>query len=149
MKIRPRVAADDALLTALWERSVRATHDFIAEDDIQRLYPLVRDSYLPALEAWVWENPDASPGGFIATSDDTVQMLFIEPAQRGQGIGRKLLDHVRRPGLKVDVNEQNPRPMVSTVATASSTAVVRKPTVKAGRFRSFTCSCKTNEPHSL
>lgn len=109
MKIRPRVAADDALLTQLWERSVRATHDFIAEDDIQRLYPLVRDSYLPALEAWVWENPDASPGGFIATSDDTVQMLFIEPAQRGQGIGRQLLDHVRRPGLKVDVNEQNPQ----------------------------------------
>lgn len=109
MKIRPRVAADDALLTALWERSVRATHDFIAEDDIQRLYPLVRDSYLPALEAWVWENPDASPAGFIATSDDTVQMLFIEPTQRGQGIGRKLLDHVRRPGLKVDVNEQNPQ----------------------------------------
>ncbi|PYY83839.1 GNAT family N-acetyltransferase [Pseudomonas sp. TKO26] len=109
MKIRPRVAADDALLTALWERSVRATHDFIAEDDIQRLYPLIRDSYLPALQVQVLENPDASPAGFIATSDDTVQMLFVEPAQRGQGIGRKLLDQVRRPGLKVDVNEQNPK----------------------------------------
>lgn len=109
MKIRPRVAADDALLTALWERSVRATHDFIAEDDIQRLYPLIRDSYLPALHVHVLENPDASPAGFIATSDDTVQMLFVEPAQRGQGIGRTLLDQVRRPGLKVDVNEQNPK----------------------------------------
>lgn len=109
MKIRPRVAADDALLTALWERSVRATHDFIAEDDIQRLYPLVRDSYLPALHVQVLENPDASPAGFIATSDDTIEMLFVEPAQRGQGIGRKLLDQVRRPGLKVDVNEQNPK----------------------------------------
>lgn len=109
MKIRPRVAADDALLTALWERSVRATHDFIAEDDIQRLYPLVRDSYLPALHVQVLESPDASPAGFIATSDDTVEMLFVEPAQRGQGIGRKLLDQVRRPGLKVDVNEQNPK----------------------------------------
>ena len=109
MKIRPRVAADDALLTALWERSVRATHDFTSEDDIQRLYPLIRDSYLPALQVLVWENPDATPGGFIATGDDTVQMLFIEPAQRGQGIGRQLLDQVRQPGLKVDVNEQNPQ----------------------------------------
>lgn len=109
MKIRPRVAADDALLTALWERSVRATHDFIAEDDIQRLYPLVRDSYLPALHVQVLENPDASPAGFIATSDNTVEMLFVEPAQHGRGIGRKLLDQVRRPGLKVDVNEQNPK----------------------------------------
>ncbi|WP_430443575.1 MAG: GNAT family N-acetyltransferase [Pseudomonas piscis] len=109
MKIRPRVAADDALLTALWERSVRATHDFISEDDIQRLYPLIRDSYLPALQVLVWENPDATPGGFIAIGDDTVQMLFIEPALRGQGIGRQLLDQVRQPGLKVDVNEQNPQ----------------------------------------
>ncbi|MGC5700928.1 GNAT family N-acetyltransferase [Pseudomonas sp. NFXW11] len=109
MKIRPRVAADDALLAALWERSVRATHDFISEDDIQRLYPLVRDSYLPALDVLVWENPDASPAGFIASDKDTVQMLFIEPAQRGQGIGRQLLDRVCRPGLKVDVNEQNPQ----------------------------------------
>ncbi|MBC2659292.1 GNAT family N-acetyltransferase [Pseudomonas sp. MSSRFD41] len=109
MKIRPRVAADDASLTALWERSVRATHDFISEDDIQRLYPLIRDSYLPALRVLVWENPDATPGGFIAIDEDTVQMLFIEPAQRGQGIGRQLLDQVRQPGLKVDVNEQNPQ----------------------------------------
>lgn len=36
-------------------------------------------------------------------------MLFIDPAFRGQGIGRQLLDHVARPRLKVDVNEQNPQ----------------------------------------
>ncbi|SDY96683.1 putative acetyltransferase [Pseudomonas salomonii] len=29
MTIRPRAAADDPVLGALWERSVRATHDFL------------------------------------------------------------------------------------------------------------------------
>jgi len=111
MNIRQRVAADDPQLAALWERSVRATHHFLAEDDIQMLYPHVRDAYLPTLEVWVYDNLDGTPGGFIATSGDNVEMLFIEPRQRGQGLGRQLLDHVQglHPALTVDVNEQNPQ----------------------------------------
>ncbi|MFJ7792844.1 acetyltransferase [Pseudomonas sp. NPDC096950] len=111
MNIRPRVAADDAALAALWERSVRATHDFLSEDDIRFFYPLVRDAYLPALTVWVGDNPDGTPAGFIATGNNNVEMLFIEPANRGQGIGRRLLDHVKalHVTLSVDVNEQNPQ----------------------------------------
>ncbi|MGE7957768.1 acetyltransferase [Pseudomonas sp. NPDC089530] len=111
MYIRKRCAADDAPLAALWERSVRATHDFLAEDDIQLLFPLVRDAYLPSLEVWLLELADGTPTGFIGNAGDKVEMLFIEPAHRGQGIGRQLLDHVRtlQPRLSVDVNEQNPQ----------------------------------------
>ncbi|MFJ2714316.1 GNAT family N-acetyltransferase [Pseudomonas sp. NPDC087346] len=109
MNIRKRILADDPALAALWERSVRATHDFLGEDDIGLLFYLVRDTYLPALDVWVLENPDQTPAGFIATDTDTVQMLFIDPDFRGQGVGRRLLDHVTRPLLKVDVNEQNPQ----------------------------------------
>ncbi|OAE13604.1 GNAT family acetyltransferase [Pseudomonas simiae] len=112
MTTRPRVAADDIVLGALWERSVRATHDFLTEDDIQRLLPLVRDTYLPmpAIDVWVFED-NAGIGGFIGTGGHTVEMLFIDPDRRGQGIGRQLLDHARaRLGtLTVDVNEQNPQ----------------------------------------
>ena len=111
MNIRPRVATDDAALAALWERSVRATHDFLSEDDIRFFFPLVRDSYLPALKVWVGEQVDGTPAGFIATGGDTVEMLFIEPDRRGQGVGRQLLDHVNalHDTLHVDVNEQNPQ----------------------------------------
>jgi putative acetyltransferase len=112
MTIRPRVAADDPVLGALWERSVRATHDFLPEDDIQRLLPLVRDTYLPmpALEVWVYED-NAGIAGFIGTGGHNVEMLFIDPDRRGQGIGRQLLEHVRtrHDTLTVDVNEQNPQ----------------------------------------
>ncbi|ARB29846.1 GNAT family N-acetyltransferase [Pseudomonas tolaasii] len=112
MTIRPRVAADDPVLGALWERSVRATHDFLPEDDIQRLLPLVRDTYLPmpALDVWVYEDAQGI-AGYIATGGHNVEMLFIEPARRGQGIGLQLLDHAlaRHDTLTVDVNEQNPQ----------------------------------------
>jgi len=111
MTIRPRVAADDTVLGALWERSVRATHDFLPEDDIQRLLPLVRDTYLPmpALDVWVFEDSQGL-AGFIATGGHNVEMLFIDPDRRGQGIGRQLLEHARarHDTLTVDVNEQNP-----------------------------------------
>jgi len=106
------VATDDPVLGALWERSVRATHDFLPEDDIQRLLPLVRDTYLPmpALEVWVYEDQDGI-AGFIGTGGQNVEMLFIDPDRRGQGIGRQLLDHARarHDTLTVDVNEQNPQ----------------------------------------
>ncbi|WLH71753.1 GNAT family N-acetyltransferase [Pseudomonas fluorescens] len=112
MTIRPRVAADDTVLGALWERSVRATHDFLPEDDIQRLLPLVRDTYLPmpALDVWVFEDSQGL-AGFIATGGHNVEMLFIDPDRRGQGIGRQLLEYARarHDTLTVDVNEQNPQ----------------------------------------
>ena len=112
MTIRQRSACDDLVLGALWERSVRATHDFLSEDDIQRLLPLVRDCYLPmpALEVWVYEDTQGI-GGFVGTGGNNVEMLFIDPNRRGQGIGRQLLDFVRarHDTLRVDVNEQNPQ----------------------------------------
>lgn len=38
MHIRKRVDADNTALVDLWERSVRATHDFLSEADIVELY---------------------------------------------------------------------------------------------------------------
>lgn len=109
--IRGRTAADNAELVEVWLRSVRASHDFLSEQDLLDLYPQVRDVYLPQVEVWVYETAEGRSGGFIGLSEAHVEMLFIEPALRGQGIGTRLLDHVRRlqPALTVDVNEQNPR----------------------------------------
>jgi hypothetical protein len=42
-QIRRARAADHDTLVALWERSVRATHEFLTETDIGALRPLVRE----------------------------------------------------------------------------------------------------------
>ncbi|MDC0663679.1 hypothetical protein [Marinobacter sp. SS21] len=37
--------ADHLKLLEIWEASVRATHDFLAEEDLQALKPLILEQY--------------------------------------------------------------------------------------------------------
>ncbi|MDD2090335.1 acetyltransferase [Pseudomonas guariconensis] len=110
MIIRQATNADHPHLLNIWLRSVRATHHFLQESDIEELLPQLRDIYLPAVELWVAVDAEDCPLGFVGLSENHVEMLFIEPGLRGKGIGRTLLDHARRSRsqMSVDVNEQNP-----------------------------------------
>ena len=110
MIIRQATNADHPQLLNIWLRSVRATHHFLQESDIEALLPQLRDIYLPAVELWVTVDAEDCPLGFIGLNENHVEMLFIEPDLRGKGIGRALLDHAcsLRSQMSVDVNEQNP-----------------------------------------
>ena len=44
--IRPACRLEHAVLLDIWLRSVRATHTFLSEQDIQSLLPVVRDQAL-------------------------------------------------------------------------------------------------------
>ncbi|WP_338864703.1 GNAT family N-acetyltransferase [Myxococcus stipitatus] len=102
--------ADRQRLVEVWEAAVRATHHFLSEEDIAFFKPLVRDTYLDSVRLTCLRDPEGRISGFIGIADDKVEMLFVDPAQHGQGIGRALLeDAVARGARAVDVNEQNPR----------------------------------------
>jgi len=111
-EIRPSRADDLDTLVALWERSVRATHDFLSEADIDELRPLVGEALSDeALELWVLAETTDVAIGFMALADQDIAALFLEPAYRGRGGGRRLVAHaqaLRGGDLTVDVNEQNP-----------------------------------------
>lgn len=110
MAIRKSVPADRDTLLDIWLRSVRATHAFLSEDDIQSLLPLVRDMALAELDLWVLCADTGEPVGFLGLSGAKVEALFLAPEFQRRGGGRKLLDHARqlKGPLTVDVNEQNP-----------------------------------------
>ena len=110
MEIRQSVPADRDVLLDVWLRSVRATHHFLTEADIQSLLPLVRDVALVELELWVLCSDSGDVVGFLGLSGARVEALFLAPEFRRRGGGRALLDHARRlrGTLAVDVNEQNP-----------------------------------------
>jgi putative acetyltransferase len=95
-------------ITALWERSVRATHHFLKEEDIRYFRPLVRNQYLGMVKLYCIRDEDRIKG-FLGLSDDKIEMLFIDPELRGKGIGGKLLKFaIHELGYsQVDVNEQN------------------------------------------
>ena len=107
--IRPAAALDRARLLTVWLASVRATHDFLTEADIQSLLPVVRDVALPRLEVWLAELPEGV-AGFVALTDAHVEALFVDPAFFRRGCGQALIAHARhrKGALTVDVNEQNP-----------------------------------------
>ena len=111
-RIRRARTAERDTLAALWERSVRATHDFLTEADIGALRPLVRDALSDdALELWVLTESADVPIGFMGLAGHDIAALFLEPVCRGQGGGRRLVAHaqqLRDGDLTVDVNEQNP-----------------------------------------
>jgi putative acetyltransferase len=110
MTIRRSLAGDCDALVDLWLRSVRATHDFLTEDDIASLLPMVRELMHSELEIWLLCSDEGTPIGFLGLSGSTVEALFIAPEYFRRGCGRRLLRHAQelRGWLTVDVNEQNP-----------------------------------------
>jgi putative acetyltransferase len=111
MKVRPAVPADGGVLLDIWLRSVRATHTFLSQEDVQSLLPLVRDCLASgALELWVLCSDAEGPMGFMGLSGSKMEALFLAPEFHRRGGGRLLVRWAQgRAGeLTVDVNEQNP-----------------------------------------
>jgi putative acetyltransferase len=102
---------DTATLHSLWERSVRATHHFLSEADIEFYRPLVADIFTTGtLDLWVLINHENASIGFLGLAANRIEALFLEPAYRRQGYGRLMVAHAQdRLGgtLAVDVNEEN------------------------------------------
>ncbi|MBD2101380.1 acetyltransferase [Leptolyngbya sp. FACHB-261] len=100
---------DFPCLVEVWEASVRATHLFLMEADIQFFKPLVQDALPQMAELACARDEQGQVVGFVGVVEDKVEMLFIHPLWRGQGVGRRLLEHAVKAlgATKVDVNEQN------------------------------------------
>lgn len=93
----------------VWETSVRATHDFLSEEDIHFFKPLVHHEIAGDIQLACMRDREGRVVGFIGVSGQKIEMLFVDPAWRGRGVGRRLLEYavlVHRAEW-VDVNEQN------------------------------------------
>ena len=93
----------------VWEASVRATHHFLTEADIQYIKSLVEDDLAQVETLLGVRDGDGQVIGFIGVEGDEVAALFIHPAWRGQGIGRRLFIYAVETlgATRVDANEQN------------------------------------------
>ncbi|WP_349617959.1 GNAT family N-acetyltransferase [Azotobacter salinestris] len=97
-------------LADVWEASVKATHDFLTEQDVLSLRSKVLNDYLAAVTLRAYKDEQGSLQGFVGVSNGKIEMLFISPEYRGLGIGKLLLNYaVNHLGAtELDVNEQNP-----------------------------------------
>lgn len=130
--IRECREADYSALVDLWERSVRATHAFLSEDDISEIKSKLASEYFPAVDIHILD-VNGIPAGFIGVAGDKIEMLFIDSVCQGKGYGTALLDFAIGKGAKlVDVNEQNPAALGFYESKGFRT-VSRDPTDDAGR----------------
>lgn len=108
MIVQPSINDYETLIN-IWEKSVRATHDFLKEEDLQFYRQLILNKYFHHMNLFCHKNKNLEFTGFMGIAGDNIEMLFINPAARGKGIGKKLLIYaIKHQKVKrVDVNEQN------------------------------------------
>lgn len=107
--IFPVRSADFPRVVEVWEASVRATHHFVSEADIEVFRPLVRAGLPQIVQLACVRDGDDQVAGFVAVNHGKIDALFIHPAARRQGAGKRLLDHAVTAfgAASLDVNEQN------------------------------------------
>lgn len=111
LTIEPADSSVFERLVNIWEASVRDTHFFLTESDITELRPLLLNSYLPNLPVFMARDETGAIHGFIGVDENRIEMLFIDAASRGKGVGKQLLAYAieKSHANEVDVNEQNPQ----------------------------------------
>lgn len=110
-KLRKVEPTDKPILLALWRRSVKATHHFLTEQDIEVLYQGLKNEWLDHVELWLIGDNNGQIFGFIGLNDNHIEMLFIDDKHQGHGYGEQLINFVKQKYQQIylDVNEQNPR----------------------------------------
>ncbi|MBB5286919.1 putative acetyltransferase [Rhabdobacter roseus] len=99
-----------AEIVDVWEASVRATHDFLSEEDIQFFKPLILNEYLAVVDLCCIRDPSSGRiMGFLGTVGQQIEMLFIHPDYRNKGMGKAFMEYAIRQckANRVEVNEQN------------------------------------------
>ena len=81
-----------AELTGIWESSVRATHLFLSEQEIERIKGYVPQALCDVPRLFVAEE-DGIPVAFAGVDGNKLEMLFVSAENRGNGIGKRLLQY--------------------------------------------------------
>jgi len=107
-RIRQVTAADQERVLEIWRCAVDATHHFLEPSD-RRDSDAEVVAFLPKAPIWVAVDSNDRPIGFALLEEDRLGALFIDPLNRGLGIGRALVQHALsiQPNLTTDVNEEN------------------------------------------
>ena len=98
-------------LSQVWERSVKATHMFLPDDEIAEIKKFVPSALSQVEHLVITINEAGDPIGFMGVEDSKIEMLFISPDERGKGLGKAFIEY----GIEhfavnqVTVNEQNPQ----------------------------------------
>lgn len=98
-------------LLNIWEASVRTTHLFLSDVEINQIKKYVPQAFSEVERLTAAADASGKPVAFMGVTGERLEMLFVAPEVRGTGIGKQLLLHgIESYGVReVTVNEQNPQ----------------------------------------
>ena len=102
---------DYSTLIEIWQDAVSQTHDFLSQQYIDELKPLILDNYFDAVTLFCCKNNNDQIMGFIGVTQGNIEMLFVKPSFFAKGVGTLLINYAidNLAATHVDVNEQNPK----------------------------------------
>ena len=108
IEIQPYRDSFKEQMVSVWEKSVRATHDFLTPADVDYYRAIVAKIDFSFFQVFCLTQED-NVLGFIGIADNKIEMLFLSPEYIGQGLGKTLVNFAVNilKADKVDVNEQN------------------------------------------
>lgn len=114
MKIYEVQVRTQQLLTSLlniWEDSVRATHHFLSDAEINEIKEYVPQALSGVEHLIIAESESDKAIAFMGIENSRLEMLFLFPTERGKGIGKQLIQYgIQNYRIQeVTVNEQNPQ----------------------------------------
>lgn len=98
-------------LLMVWVKSVRETHLFLSDIEIENIKKYVPEALKGITHLIIANDENGKSVAFMGIEDEVLEMLFITPEQRGKGLGKALLGlGIEKYGVKqLTVNEQNPQ----------------------------------------
>ncbi len=111
IEVRERTPILIQQLLMVWEKSVRETHLFLSDAEIENIKQYVPEALNGVAHLIIANDEDRHSVAFMGIEDEVLEMLFITPEQRGKGLGKALLGFgIEKYGVKqLTVNEQNPQ----------------------------------------
>ncbi len=97
-------------LLEVWEDSVKATHLFLSNEEIEKMKQYVPQAILGVSHLVIIEDERHQPIAFMGIEGRKLEMLFIKNSERGKGLGKQLLNYgIEKYNVnELAVNEQNP-----------------------------------------
>lgn len=104
-------------LVEVWQRSVQATRLFLSAPEIAAIRTYAPQALCGVENLIVAQDESGTPVGFMGVQENRLEMLFLDPEARGQGLGARLLClgarllclGMEQYGVsELTVNEQNP-----------------------------------------
>ena len=114
MKEIKKEERSEKLITELlnvWEDSVRATHNFLSNEEIEKIKEFVPQALSNIVYLIIENDENEIPIAFMGIEKQKLEMLFITSKCRGKGIGKKMLLYGIE-NYKINdlaVNEDNPQ----------------------------------------